>query len=97
MAKYVSDAKETVQLLTDGRAADVVVLDYGLPDSNDLTLLARIRRVAPGSQVIMMTASGTPDVRAGALKLGAYCVVSKPFEIRDMTALIRQAYESRYQ
>jgi DNA-binding NtrC family response regulator len=68
------------------------VLDYRMPDSNDLTLLAAIRRLAPRSQVILMTAFGTPDVVVGALDLGAFCVVSKPFEVRQLVALVGQAH-----
>jgi DNA-binding NtrC family response regulator len=43
----------------------------------------------------MMTAYGTPAVHAGALKLGAYRVVTKPFDMRDLAPLVQQAYESR--
>jgi CheY-like chemotaxis protein len=75
---------------------DVVLLDYRLPDSNDLNLLAAIRRVAPDTAVIMMTAYGTPEVTSGALKLGAYRVVPKPFEIHDMARLVVQAHESSH-
>ncbi len=32
----------------DGRAVDAVVLDYRLPDSNDLSLLTRIQTSRPG-------------------------------------------------
>ena len=60
---------------------DVVMLDYRLPDSNDLTLLAAIRRLSPQSGVILMTAHGTPEVTKGALDLGAYEVMHKPFEL----------------
>ena len=73
-------------------APDVVLLDYRLPDSNDLGLLAAIRRMAPRAQVILMTAFGTPEVTNGALDLGAYRVVSKPFEVHDLSALVLQAY-----
>ena len=71
---------------------DVVLLDYRLPDSNDLNLLATIRRLAPTSAVIMMTAFGTPEMTAGALELGAYRVIPKPFEVHDMAALVLQAH-----
>ena len=84
-----SDAKETLQRLSTGPAPDVILLDYRLPDSNDLKLLEAIRRVAPNSPVIMMTAYGTPAVQAGALELGAYRVVSKPLEMRDLGPLVR--------
>lgn len=92
-----SDAKETLRRLSAEPVPDVILLDYRLPDSNDLKLLETIRGVAPNSSVIMMTAYGTPAVQDGALKLGAYRVVSKPFEMRDLAPLVQQAYKSRQQ
>ena len=86
-----ADGESAVRTLTDG-PVDVVLLDYRLPDSHDLTLLSTVRRLAPSSQVIMMTAYGTPEVTSGALALGAYRVVSKPFDMRDLAALVQQAH-----
>ncbi len=88
------DAREALQRLGDNPAPDVILLDYRLPDSDDLRLLEAIRKVAPGSRVVLMTAFSTPAVQAGALKLGAFRVVSKPFEMRDLTPLVQQAYAS---
>src|SRR5262249_23449086 len=48
-------------------AFDVVLLDYRLPDSDSLALLASIRHRAPQTPVILMTAFGAPDVIKGAL------------------------------
>ena len=42
-----------------------------------------------------MTAYGTPEVTRGALDLGAFRVVSKPFEMSDMAALVAQARADR--
>jgi DNA-binding NtrC family response regulator len=74
---------------------DVVVLDLRLPDSHDLTLLATIRRITPATQVILMTAFGTQEVLDGAIELGAYRVVSKPFEVNEVASLVSQARQSR--
>jgi DNA-binding NtrC family response regulator len=74
---------------------DVVLLDYRLPDSNDLGLLAHVRRLLPRSAVVMMTAYGTPEVTAGALALGAYRVVGKPFDMRTLESLVVEAHEAR--
>jgi len=68
-----------------------VLLDYRLPDSDDLELLATIRRGAPKAQVILMTAFGTPEVVQGALDLGAYRVVGKPFEVHALADLVTEA------
>lgn len=90
-----ADAKSAIRTLIDGGDPfDVVLLDYRLPDSNDLGLLSTIRRVAPASAVIMMTAYGTPEMTNEALALGAYRVVPKPFEVHDMADLVTQAYAS---
>ncbi len=82
-------AKSAVRDAT--RPFDVVLLDYRLPDSEDLGLLASLRQLAPKARVILMTAFGTPEVIRGALDLGAYRVVSKPFELRDMADLVGHA------
>src|SRR5580765_6968583 len=86
------DAQSALRAVSAHGPFDVVLLDYRLPDSNDLNLLATIRRLAPASAVIMMTAFGTPEVMAGAVKLGAYQVMPKPFEVHEVAALVLQAH-----
>ena len=70
---------------------DVVLLDYRLPDSADLRLLETVRRIAPTSQVIMISAHNSPELAQGAAALGAYRVISKPFEVESLAALVNQA------
>lgn len=89
------DASETLRQLATGRVPDVILLDYRLPDSNDLKLLETIRRTVPNSPVVMMTAFGTPAMQAGALELGAHRVVHKPVEMNDLVPLVQDAYEHR--
>jgi DNA-binding NtrC family response regulator len=89
------DAATAMQRLTDSSSGyDVVLLDYRLPDSNDLQLLDNVRRISPRSVVILMTAFVTPEVVKGALDLGAYRVMSKPFEVHDLEGLIVEASNS---
>jgi DNA-binding NtrC family response regulator len=73
---------------------DVVLLDYRLPDSDDLGLLASLRALSPNAQIILMTAFGTPEVVRGALDLGAFRVIGKPFEMEMIADLVTQAYTS---
>jgi DNA-binding NtrC family response regulator len=85
------DGASAIGALGAEEGVDVVVLDYRLPDSNDLSLLRTIRRISPGSAVIMMTAFGTPEMARQAIALGAWRVVAKPFEIHEMADLVAQA------
>ena len=43
------------------------------------------------SQVIMITAHNSPELAQGAAALGAYRVISKPFEVESLAALVNQA------
>jgi DNA-binding NtrC family response regulator len=88
-----SDAASAVRTLKEvSEDVDVVLLDYRLPDSNDLALLAQIRQLVPTSAVLLMTAFGTPEVTRGALDLGAYAVVDKPFDMHALEPMVLQAH-----
>jgi DNA-binding NtrC family response regulator len=90
--RVAADGRTALGALSDGSARpDVVLLDYMLPDSNGLSLFERVRDLMPPRRVILMTAYGSPDVVDRALKLGAYQVVMKPFDMTDIASVIRHA------
>lgn len=90
------DGRGAVRVLGESPLpVEVVLLDYRLPDSNNLQLLSTIRTLSPQSQVVLMTAYGTPEVAAEALRLGAFCVVNKPLEMQDVADLVSRAHGSR--
>jgi two-component system nitrogen regulation response regulator GlnG len=91
----VSDAPDgtaALRALSDGSPPpDVVLLDYRLPDSNDLTLLSKVITLVPRGRVILMTAYGAPDMIQAAIERGAFSVVHKPFELQALAALVARA------
>lgn len=102
IAETLTHAGHTVVEAENGAAAvralttadgpiDAVFLDFRLPDSDDLKLLATIRRLVPDSPVILMTAYGSPEVTRGAIELGVYQVMTKPFEMHDLPPLLMKA------
>jgi len=103
LAELLTEGGYAVTEASDGASAlaqasderfDAIVLDFRLPDSNDLHLLERIRELQPNVPVVMMTAYGTPEMTSGALELGAFRVVAKPFDVHDMVSLVAEAHES---
>src|SRR5204863_8241930 len=85
------DAATVLRLLEREPAPDVVLLDFRLPDSHDLMLLADVRRLAPSAAVVMMTAFGEDDIARAAEALGARRVIDKPVDMRDLDDLVRAA------
>jgi DNA-binding NtrC family response regulator len=88
--EQASNAAEALRCAAGDGSFDIVFLDFRLPDSDDLTLLARMRQALPAAVVILMTAYSTPEVAQGALDLGAARVISKPFEIGDIIKLVAE-------
>jgi two-component system response regulator AtoC len=90
-----ADSASARRALSDSaRPIDAAVLDYRLPDSNDLTLLDHVRRVLPDSPVVLTTAFGTPEVIQAALKLSVYAVMHKPLEMSHLEVLLLKECES---
>lgn len=88
----VGDAEGALSTVSNGSASpEVVLLDFRLPDSNDLGLLSRLRRLLPKAQIVLMTAFGTPEVVQEALDLGAFRVVGKPFNVNEVVLLVAEA------
>ena len=106
VVETLTDAGHTVLQATDAATAlqaigqgaepfDVVLLDFRLPDSDDLSLLEQIRQRTPKSAVVMMTAFGTPQTTAQAKSLGVYEVIAKPFDVGVLAGLLAEAHRSR--
>lgn len=74
---------------------EVILLDYRLPDSADLRLLGTLKRLAPTTRIIMVTAHKDPELTQGATEMGAFRVISKPFEVDNVAALVALAREDR--
>ncbi len=69
----------------------VVVLDLKLPDSADLSLAKSIMQARPDAPLIMMTAHGSAQDKAEAEAAGVYKFIQKPFDLTEMTAVVREA------
>lgn len=89
------DGASAIQALSAAAHADVVLLDLRLPDCDDLHVLSALRRLAPTTPVILMTAYGTPESLTEARRLGAFAVLDKPFEMDALVPLVEHALDSR--
>ena len=94
-------AVETAAAGNDGleclrrRGADIVLLDYRLPDADGLEILKKIRDQWPDVFTIMITAFTSVDVAIQAMRLGAYDYVAKPFNLDEIMVVVDKALEAQ--
>lgn len=66
----------------------LILLDVKMPVMDGVETLRRLRQISPGLPVIVMTAVGDGDRVREALRLGAICSVTKPFDVYELRSLI---------
>jgi two-component system response regulator AtoC len=84
---------EAVSQHRDGNA-DLVLLDFALPDSNGLTVLKQIKEADPDTLVIMLTAHTGVATAVEAMKNGAFHYANKPFDLDEVMMLVEKALET---
>jgi DNA-binding NtrC family response regulator len=78
-----------------GHNIHVVVLDVKMPGMDGIALLKEIKRNFPLVEVIMLTGHGTLESAVEGLKSGASDYLTKPIDIEDLTARVKEAFEKR--
>ncbi len=67
---------------------DLVITDISMPGISGLELLSAIKKNYPLTEVIIMTAYGSPEKKEEAFQFGAKYYIEKPFEIKEMKQLV---------
>jgi len=72
---------------------DVMVTDLRMEPMDGLTLLQKARERTPRLQVIIMTAFGSPETAAEAMRLGACDYLAKPLTMAVLRRTVGRALE----
>ena len=90
----VAEAEEGITAIKKlGDRYDVVLLDYNMPGFNGFETLTQIKRMAPGTAVIMMTANEDDAIGGRARDAGAAAYLKKPFYPADIDAVLDRIYQ----
>lgn len=72
---------------------DLILSDIRMPGMDGEKLLSEVKRLAPRTEVVMMTAHGSTDSAVNCLKKGAADYILKPFDLDDLTFRINRLLE----
>ena len=72
------------------RQFDIVITDLRLPGSDGLTILRASKERSPTTEVILITAHGSVDTAVGAINLGAYDYITKPFQMDELLLIVER-------
>jgi DNA-binding NtrC family response regulator len=104
LAQFLGARGHAVTVVHDGRAAldaladeayDVALLDVVMPEVDGLEVLRRVREAPAPPEVLVLTGNGTVETTLSAMRLGAYQVLSKPYRMAEIEAVVRRAWEKR--
>ncbi|PLX81455.1 MAG: sigma-54-dependent Fis family transcriptional regulator [Desulfuromonas sp.] len=102
MEDVLADKGYIVRPFTDPVAAvdsfqpgvwDLVISDVKMPGMDGLEVLRRLRDLEEGLPIIMITAYATVDMSIQALRMGAYDMLTKPFEPDELVFRVENALD----
>jgi two-component system response regulator AtoC len=94
VATWKSTADEALEAL-EQKDWQVLLTDVNMTGMSGLSLCERAAANRPDLPVVIMTAFGTLEVAIAAIRVGAYDLVTKPFNIEVLVLALSRAVERR--
>jgi two-component system response regulator HydG len=93
--RLAEDVPQALEVLRN-EPVDLVLTDVVLPGDRDgLDLLPEVKRLHPGTPVVVMTAYGTIEKAKRAMREGAYDFLEKPLDLPRLRAILESALRAR--
>jgi len=86
---------EEAQSLVGEFLVDLFILDLTLPDGSGLDFMADIQTLNPQACIVLASATDSGRLEQARLQNGAQTFMSKPLDLRTMTALVRGHIEGQ--
>lgn len=74
---------------------DIAIVDLKLPGMDGIEVLRKLKEIDPDIVVIMITAYATIETAVSAIKDGAYDYLTKPFNLEEISLVVKKITEHR--
>jgi len=91
----LAESAEVAMAALERDTVDVLISDIRMPGMSGVELLRAAKRLDPDIVGIMITAFASTETAVEALRLGAYDYITKPFDVEELKAKVRNALERR--
>jgi two-component system response regulator AtoC len=91
---WKTSAVDALKLL-DEQDFDAVVTDLHMEGMNGFAFCERVAANRPDVPIVMITAFGSLDSAVGALRVGAYDFITKPFDVETLRLTLTRAVQHR--
>jgi putative nucleotidyltransferase with HDIG domain len=71
----------------------LVISDITMPGMSGLEMIPHVKQLSPDTVVVMISGMQTVESAIGALRLGAFDYLMKPFDLRQVEAVVKRALE----
>jgi len=71
----------------------LVISDITMPGMSGLDMIPHVKELSPDTVVVMISGMQTVESAIGALRLGAFDYLMKPFDLRQVEAVVKRALE----
>jgi putative two-component system response regulator len=72
---------------------ELVISDITMPGMSGLDMIPHVKEISPNTVVVMISGMQTVESAIGALRLGAFDYLMKPFDLRQVEAVVKRALE----
>jgi len=88
-----AESAEAAIAMMESDSPDLILADLMMPNMSGLEFLEQVKKLAPRTEIAIMTGHGSIETAVRAMRMGAYDFITKPFRIDELKLLLQRMEE----